>query len=349
MKDKIKILYTIPNFDTAGSQFVLLAIYESLDRNLFKPCVLVAKFPDIFPDSIPNEERFFLQQNKKVIFRINNLAKFLIKQQIEVLHSWDYKSSSVEAIACKLAGVKYIYTKKNNAWSKRWFIKSFLSKHIAYNNPEMLDRFFKSNWLKNKVTLIPHGVDTTIFKPSNEKQKSKNFVLGCIGVIGDNKNQQFILNAIVKLPENTVVEFYGKADKDYLFKLKGFIEKNSLQNRVSFKGFIENNGIPTIMQRFNVLVLPSKNEGLPLCLIEAMACGIPVLSSDSGGGASFIVGNNEGGFIYKNEEDFRSKILQLQEDFNLVKSLSGKGVKRVDTNFNLNDEVKAYQELYLKS
>ncbi len=348
MNKKINILFTIPNFKTAGSQFVLLAIYNNLDRNLFNPSILVEKHPDIFPETIPKEEQFFLPLKGDVIPRINRLAKFLVKHKIAILHSWDYKSVSLEAIACKRAGVKYMYTKKNNAWSKRWFIKSFCSNHIVYNNPDMKNRFFTSNWLKNKVTFIPHGVDTNFFRPNEKKEVSNNFVIGCIGVIGNNKNQLFILNALLNLPENILVEFYGKADGDYLSKLKTFIELNNLQNRVAFKGFVENKDIPSVMKRFDVLALASKNEGLPLCLIEAMACGVPVLSSDSGGGARYIVGDNEGGYIYVNQEDFVSRILQLRENLVFKEELSKKGVERVKSHFSLEKEVDAYQELYLK-
>ena len=348
MSKKIKILFTIPNFKTAGSQFVLLAIYNKLDRNLFSPSILVEKFPDDFPIKIPKTEQHYILQKGKTISKINNLAKFLIKEQIEILHSWDYKSTSIEAIACKRAGIKYIYTKKNNAWSKRWFAKSFLSKHIVYNNPDMLDRFFSSYWLKNKVTFVPHGVDTTIFKPNKKTTNVTNFVIGCIGVLGENKNQLFILKSLKKLPENISVEFYGKADEVYLNKMKSYINSNNLQSRVSLNGFINNKEIPTVMQRFDVLVLASENEGLPLCLIEAMACGIPVLSSDSGGGARYIVGDGEGGFIFKNEEEFIKKVLQLQNEPTELKALSEKGINRVKRLFSLEKEVSSYEDTYKK-
>jgi len=346
MSKKIKILFTIPNFKTAGSQFVLLAIYNKLDRNLFSPSILVEKFPDDFPIKIPKTEQHYILQKGKTISKINNLAKFLIKEQIEILHSWDYKSTSIEAFACKRAGVKYIYTKKNNAWSKRWFAKSFLSKHIIYNNPDMLDRFFSSYWLKSKVTFIPHGVDTMMFKPKEKKINPANFIMGCIGVLGENKNQLFILKALVNLPKNISVEFYGKADEVYLNKMKLYINSNNLQSRVSFNGFIDNKEIPTVMQRFDMLVLASKNEGLPLCLIEAMACGVPVLSSDSGGGARYIVGDGEGGFVFKNEEDYIKKVLQLQNEPTVLINLSKKGIKRVKQLFSLEKEVSSYEKIY---
>lgn len=348
MNRKIKILFTIPNFVTAGSQFVLLAIYNNLDQNIFDPKVLVEKHPETFPKEIKKEEQLFLPQFKKASTRIKKLSQLLKKEKIDIVHSWDYKSTSVEAIACRVASVKYIYTKKNNAWSKRWFAKSVLSSYIAYDNPEMKERFFTSYLLNNKVSFIPHGVDTKLFIPLEKKTVQNQFIIGCIGVLGENKNQLFLLKALTKLPSAVKMEFYGKSDKDYFEKLNNYIKDHNLKDRVTFKGFIENITIPEVLSSFTILVLASNNEGLPVTLLEAMACGIPVLSSDSGGGARYILTNNTGGFIYKNKEDFINKVTQLIKDEQLLTSLSKSGRQRVITTFSIEKEVSAYESLYKK-
>jgi len=153
MIKKVNILYTIPNFKTAGSQFVLLELYKRMDRTYFNPYVLVEKFPAIFPAEIPKEERLHIPEDAGKQKYINALATLLRAKDISIVHSWDYKSNSIEALACIKARVRYVYTKKNNAWSKRWLTKSILSSHIAYNNPEMKDRFFSHFLLKKKEFL----------------------------------------------------------------------------------------------------------------------------------------------------------------------------------------------------
>ena len=348
MSKKINILFTIPNFKTAGSQFVLLAIYNKLDRNKFNSKILVEKFPDCFPNEVAKEDQLFLPLQEKPSLYIKKLSSLLKKNEIDVVHSWDYKSNSLEALACRIAGVKYIYTKKNNAWSKRWFVKSILSHHIAYDNPDMFRRFFDTIWLKNKVTFIPHGVDISVFKPRKVKIDADKFLIGCIGVIGENKNQLFLLKALLKLPKVVNIVLYGKSDAGYIKKITSFIEKHQLQERVTIQGFIENEKIPEILATFDVLALVSKNEGLPVTLLEAMACGVPVLSSDSGGGARYIVGEEQGGFIFTSEEDFISKIKSLLSNPEIKNKLSKKAIQRVQNNFTLQAEVSAYERLYKK-
>lgn len=350
MKHKIKILFTIPNFKTAGSKYVLFNIYKSLDRTVFQPYVLVEKFPETIPKLIPKEEQLVLPNIGNDLQYITSLKNLLKQYCIAIVHSWDYRSSSLEAIACILANVKYVYTKKNNAWSKRWFIKSLLSTKVVYNNPEMLERFFSHFLLKKKVNFIPHGVDTNLFKPKAKvEDERQDIIIGCIGVIGVNKNQLFIVEALKDLPTNFKVHFYGQANNDYLADLKSFIKQHKLVDRVVFKGVIVNELIPDVMHDFDVLVLASKQEGLPLCLLEAMACGVPVLSSDSGGGARYLL-KEGGGFIFNlNTTD------QLVDQLNMIATnpaqherLSKEGLKNVETHFQLKTEVLAYQTLFKK-
>ncbi len=348
MNKKITILYTIPNFVTAGSQFVLLALFNAINRNVFAPKILVEKFPEIYPENINNDEIFHLPQTEKTLVKIKQLARFLKSEKIDILHSWDYKSSSVEALACRLSGVKYIYTKKNNAWSKRWFAKSVLSTHIVYDNPDMFLRFFDTIWLKNKVTFIPHGVDTSLFTPKERVSVIDEFIIGNIGVLGENKNQLFIIKALTNLPNFVKVVLYGKSDDNYLKKLTSFIRQHKLEDRVTINGFVKNKKIPEVLSGFDILTLASKNEGLPVTLLEAMACGVPVLSSDSGGGARFIIGEEEGGFIYTSEEDYVKKIKHLISDPRLRKKLSEKGVRRINQYFTVEKEVINYENLYKK-
>src|SRR5690554_2072772 len=180
---KIKILYAIPNFKTAGSQYVLLSLFRNIDRDIFEPYICIEKFPETVPADVLENQLILFEWSGKKARDVMRFRAVLRANKIDVLHSWDYKSNYLEALACRMAGVKYLYTKKNNAWSKRWKLKSLLSNHIAYDNPEMKARFFASREFKKKISFIPHGVDVDVFK-SLEKIRSKTFNIACIGNIG---------------------------------------------------------------------------------------------------------------------------------------------------------------------
>lgn len=350
MGNKINILFTIPNFKTAGSQFVLLGLYKAMDRNLFKPYILVEKFPDLFPNDILENERLHLTEKVGERGYILKLASLLREKKIDILHSWDYKSNSIEALACKKAKVAYLYTKKNNAWSKRWFAKSFLATHVAYNNPDMQSRFFSSRWLKNKVTFIPHGVDLSIFKPQLSIQEHNKITIGCVGVVGPNKNQMFVLKALTKLPDNFQVFFFGKEDANYRSLLDRFVHDHQLSNRVFFKGTIDNHEIPNAMATFDMAILASKQEGLPLSIIEAMACGVPILSSNSGGGARYLLDGIQKDSIFGLDDPSHAVdlMIKLAKDKELRARMIAYGRQRVNESFTIEKEVSSYALLYQK-
>ncbi|AFL81705.1 glycosyltransferase [Aequorivita sublithincola DSM 14238] len=345
MRKQIKILYTIPNFKTAGSQYVLLSLFRNIDRTVFDPYICIEKFPETIPKDIPEKRRLLFKWKGSKFQDVLGFRRFLKENEIDIVHSWDYKSNYLEVLSCRLANVKYLYTKKNNAWSKRWQLKSWLANYIAYDNPEMKDRFFKSLLFRNKISFIPHGVDTNIFKPLG-KVSHQNFNIGCIGNIGANKNQLFVINALKGLPENMELHLYGDEEAKYRELLDAYLKDNDLANRVNFHGFIENKNIPSIFQSLDLFILPSIQEGLPVSILEAMACGVPVLSSDSGGGAKYLLDAKNIFDLNRPAELIQKimKIYKLQERERAV--LIEKGIQNIAKKHTLQMEVDNYERLY---
>lgn len=346
---KIKILYTIPNFKTAGSQYVLLSLFRNIDRDIFDPYICIERFPEFVPEDVLENQLILFEWSGKKSSDVLNFRSVLRKHKIDILHSWDYKSNYLEALACRVAGVKYVYTKKNNAWSRRWRLKSFLSNYIAYDNPEMKERFFGSWLFKHKVSFIPHGVDINVFKPL-KKISTDTFNVACVGNIGDNKNQLFIVKALKSLPQNIVLHLYGKEDKEYRQKLDDFIEVNNMKERVLFHGYLDNVNIPQVYRKMDLFVLASYQEGLPVSIIEALACGLPVLSSESGGGARYILLNG-GGYVFdlgkpNSLADNLERMATNQEE---MRKLSAEGVRNVEANFSIQNEISSYEKVYLNN
>lgn len=347
MEKRIRILYTIPNFKTAGSQYVLLSLYKRIDRSVFDPFICVEKFPEMIPDDIPLDRQLVFQWTGNKLNDVRNFRRLLKQHKIDVLHSWDYKSNYLEALATRMAGVKNLYTKKNNAWSKRWKLKSFLASHIAYDNPELKDRFFASWLFRNKIFFIPHGVDTEIFRPL-EAIINEGFNIVCIGNIGTNKNQLFLLKVLEQLPQDVVLHLYGKEDKDYRKQLDDYITDNQLGSRVFFHGFVENKDIPQVLRNMDLFVLPSINEGLPVSILEALACGVPVLSSDSGGGARYLL-DAEHVFSLSNPKELVDRISRFYDmEASQMENLAIEVVKLVLERHTIEMEVLAYENLYKK-
>ncbi|WP_040278190.1 glycosyltransferase family 4 protein [Psychroserpens damuponensis] len=350
MTKKTRILFTIPNFDTAGSQYVLLAIIDKLDKSHFDVFIGVQKSQELIPNVVPDDHKMLIDYTGSFLKDIYSLAKVLYRFKIDLVHSWDYKSNFIEPIACRLAFTPYLYTKKNAAWSKRWFLKSLLSKHIAYNHPKMKSNFFNHFLLRNKVSFIHHGINLVQFKPIESNHKDEGvFKMCCIGNIGDNKNQLFILEQLKVLPEAIHLYLFGNADPVYLIKLKDFITKEQLHNRVHLREFVENDQLPELLNGFDLFLLVSRREGLPVSILEALACGVPVLCSESGGGTQYILAEEKGGVVFNlnQPEKFKESLLKFfnnKEYFHQKKKEATLTARK----FDLLKEVKAYESLYLQ-
>jgi spore coat protein SA len=161
---------------------------------------------------------------------------------------------------------------------------------------------------------VQNGVDKELFKNDNElRSKTRveygigldKFVVLFVGRLIERKSPHRIIDAIRLLDplqqENIVVIFAGGSD--YLESnitpyLEGLIQQGAqLISKVHFLGYIKHEQMPDVYSMADVLVMPSiGQEGLPLTVLEALACGIPVVASDVGG-ISEVLFDEKNGYL----------------------------------------------------
>ncbi|WP_136480579.1 glycosyltransferase [Cognatitamlana onchidii] len=297
MPKKIKILYTIPNFDTAGSGKVVYDLVKGLDKTVFSPeiCVFHTKgafFKKIEALNVPIHVFQFTADYKPLVsfaFKVLKICRFFKKHRFDIIHSWHWSSDFSEPLAAKLVGIPFVYTKKAMGWgNKAWLWRSKLSSKIIAINNDMLSDFFKS--MPNKVIQLPLGVDTIEYSP-----QSKNFRLASNLGISDNdfviatvvnmvpvKGIEVLLDA-VKIINNKKIKvlIIGNDKSDYADALK--IKYHN--DEFLFLG--KKMDVKPYLALSNVFVIPTKNEGrkegMPIAPLEAMAMGIPVIGSNISG------------------------------------------------------------------
>ncbi len=84
---------------------------------------------------------------------------------------------------------------------------------------------------------------------------------------------------------NVVINLYGDGELEIFEKL---IQENNLQDKVKIKGWISGEQKNKAIKESDIYILPSYNEGLPMSILEAMACGLPVISTPIGGIAEAV-------------------------------------------------------------
>jgi glycosyltransferase involved in cell wall biosynthesis len=170
----------------------------------------------------------------------------------------------------------------------------------------------------DSVTIIGNGVDTRFYIPRKNKNGDRVYVLYS-GRLGHRKGLfDLVKSATYICHEHPEVSFVVTGRGPLEGNLKKLVKKMKLSNRFSFVGFVDRKVLLNYYQNATVYVLPSHYEGFPTVILEAMACGIPVVTTSVGGIAETVV-NGKNGFIVpmKNPKAIASAVLKLLENENL--------------------------------
>jgi len=196
---------------------------------------------------------------------------------------------------------------------------------------------------KNKLAYIPNGIDTNKFSPSKsdikKKLNCKNLLIFW-GRLGYQKNTEILIKSFKKIKtKGTKLVIIGKGPE--LNKLKKMSNEN-----IIFTGFLSDKELLNYARGADVAVLPSRAESWGLVIGEAMACKIPVISSDVGM-AKDLLGENRGIVLKNNSiEEMAEKIDYLLSNKKLRIEMGKKSRKYVIDNYRWEEVVKKTEDLY---
>jgi len=144
-----------------------------------------------------------------------------------------------------------------------------------------LKKALQSNNYNTNYEIVPNVVNTEVFKPANKKELPFTF-LHVSTLTDDIKNISGILNAYAQLSHsNTLLRIIGDGETDWIKEKASSL--NISDNAILIETEKTHDEIANTMQQSDCFVLFSNIENLPLVLIESMACGLPIITSDVGG------------------------------------------------------------------
>ncbi len=360
LQRKIKILYTIPNFNTAGSGKVVYDLVKGLDKNLFEVEIACSSnkgafFKEVEQLGIPIhifETTSSYRPYLTLFSRIAKIRKFFKKHNFDIVHSWHWSSDWTEALAARWAGAEWIYTKKAMSWgNKHWKIRSYLANFIITINEEMRSYFPN----KKNQQLIPLGVDTSYYSPHLfpiKPEASETFTIITVANLVPVKGIEVLLKAIKLLNDPTIkLTVLGENTNEYGKQLERLCAALSLQDQVSFLG--KKADVRSYVAASDLYVIPTLNEGrkegMPMALVEAMAMAIPVLGSNISG-INFVLRDfTELLFPANDEKVLAQKIIKLKQKTSANRvALGAKLRQAVIENYRLEIFLQRHQALYLK-
>lgn len=163
-----------------------------------------------------------------------------------------------------------------------------------------------------KIYILPNSIDVDKFSPKQGNKKYDVITLSFLGPEKELGNFVRIINLLKKKMPGIKAGIAGKGPEK--MKLQNLIQELSLENNIELVGYVEN--AEDYYNSGRVFVLTSSTEGLPRTVIEAMACGIPCVTSKAGD-VEDLVKDGENGFVIEEHcdiENFSGKINLLLSD-----------------------------------
>lgn len=207
----------------------------------------------------------------------------------------------------------------------------------------------KLGYVENKNLFFTHGVGVNLSEHQTMENKtvrnnvfdelnisSDSHVLLAVGDLNLNKNQMMLLEAMGEIIDGKrKVHLLIAGEGDMLRQLTKRAEALQISDYVHFLGFRKD--IPMLMLASDLLVHASRREGLPRCIMEAMASGLPVVATDVRG-SSDLVSDGENGFLVRLGDiaGMASAVISILENSGLRKAFSSEARKKIE---NYSDDI----------
>lgn len=365
--EKIRILFTIPNFDTAGSGKALLNIATRLERTNFEPHIACSHNKGVFFNVVEGSgiPVHLLQTTTSMTNRFNGflqcwkISRKMKEINPDMIHSFHYAPDYSEALAAWFAGIPWIFTKKNMNWGGKsknsWILRSFLAKHIVILNTDMKKIFYPKSY---KTTLIYRGIDLNEFSMNIKNKSLQNIgipqdskVIMVVANLAPVKGIEYLIDAFKFINDednSTYLIIVGEKNNEYGIRLQK-MAKFTKSDKIIFLG--KRNDVASVLQFADIFVLPTVynkgGEGLPVSLLEAMASGIPVLASNVSGNRDVLKSMPDQLFAPEN-------VMKLADKLNWMLDLKNYKINQIVKNqlfivqkyFSISLEVKRHSELF---
>ncbi|PEY78906.1 glycosyltransferase family 4 protein [Bacillus cereus] len=323
----MKIMFVVPNMGYGGAERVISILSNAFIEKGYEVKILIANSngksvydlnSKIVVETIPSA-------NIKNVYSMYKLLKSIrtitLNYKPDVIMSFMNDTCAITALATIGTGCPIIYSERNDPSNTNQSIKDKIYRYIV-------ERFakgfvFQSNGAKalypkrvqNHAVVILNPIDTRKLPSYYSGERKKEIV--SVGRLQSQKNQEMLIKAYSNIakeyPEYNLI-IYGEGDLRETLQQK--IECLGLKDRIFLKGNISN--VLDEINKASIFAFSSNYEGLPNALIEAMALGLPCISTDcSPGGAAMLINNYENGILVpiEDEKEFAAGLRYLLSNY----------------------------------
>ena len=296
----LKIALVIGQLSAGGAEGQLALLARSLRGSRFEPVVYCTSAqsrpigPELERDGVC--VRVF---GGAPLARVARLSGALERDGVALVHAWLFIANSYAWMANR--GAKPLITSARNCKRQGWLHDTAnrfafrASRRIVANSSEV-QRYIESEYgaPPSRVVVIRNGIDVERFHPA-ESPGAPPLVVG-VGRLVPQKDPELFVRAAAGLAEKLPdVRFAFIGEGPLRAAVESAVQRSGLSSRFSLPG--ETRDVPGILRQASLFWLTSAWEGLPNVVLEALACGVPVIAADVGGTAELVRPGVEGQLV----------------------------------------------------
>lgn len=368
MSQKIKLMQITHDLAIGGLQQVVVNLCRKIDRNRFDVSVLCLRELGEFAAEVESMGVKVIHLPQKATgvdyFSFKKVAQILTSENIDVIHTHNTQPFIDGTIAAILSGVKTIvhtdhardFPDKKRYMFAEWLMSIFSYKVVGVSDHTSNNLHKYEKISKKKIVTIPNGIDSSIYSINVDKEKKKGElgitnkgpIIGLGVRLEEQKGISYLLKAMQKVREEfpditLVIAGKGSLEND----LKQEAHDLGVDTNVLFTG--PRMDLPELLNLFDLYVLPSLWEGLPMVLLEALAAGCPIIATNVGGNSLAITHGKNGSLVPPKEPlTLADEIINLLKNDDLRWKYVNYGYDVFHQKFSAEIMAREYEKLYLR-
>ena len=349
--------------DTGGTERQFAVMAEALSHGPFRVETGCLQRRGSFFDNLPEIQEFPLggsfaswqAQRSRLA-----LAWHLRRKKIAIAHSFDFYTNLMLLPTARLAGIPVVIGSMRQlgdrlgpaqiralAWVLRWF-----PDRIVCNSRAAAARLVELGVPARKPIVIPNALPDECFRPAAPvlPRGAQILRVGLVARMNEKvKNHSALLRATAVLVKDfPQMEVVLAGDGQLRPELEKLATDLGIAGTVRFLG--ERRDVPAVLASLDIAVLVSLSESLPNAILEAMAAGLPVVSTRVGGSPE-VVRQGESGFLVDSGNDTQlvEALGTLLQSESLRKQFGGRGREIARAQFGIGSIQKQYEDLYAET
>jgi len=369
----IKLLFFTSSLGVGGAEMHLLRVLNNLDRSQFQISVALARRGGSYESDLAEDVKLYHLETGtinsstlRMLRAIQPLRRTISNEQPDILCSvLDHANNAAVLATCRLASPPNLVLSVQNTQTLS-NKGSLVGRLLLWSTPRLYPKADRIVALSKGVaedikTLVPDlndsieviynaGLDSRVFELANEPLPSENLpknsplIVAC-GRLTEQKGFSYLLEALVQVRQRIPVHLWIVGEGKLRQHLEQQIQRLGLTDCVRLLGFQHNPY--QYMASADIFVLSSLYEGFGNVIVEAMACGAPVVATDCPSGPAEIIENGLNGILAPpaNADALSEGILRVLTDPKLKATLSQKGKER-SRDFHAQTIANAYGNLF---